>query len=125
MREITTHHDGHGLNESITIEADEPGPGGASHEYRLIIDQPQGVEWFDVAHVRFQKGPRNVNGSTPGVTELAVLAILRDRLESFQAGEYACFENEEALNFINGAMTLMKDRADKRAARGVLGTYQK
>lgn len=41
MREITTHHDGHGLNESIEIEADDPGPGGASHHYNAVIREDE------------------------------------------------------------------------------------
>lgn len=36
-RNITLHHDGHGLNEAITVAADELGPGGASHRYLLAI----------------------------------------------------------------------------------------
>jgi VCBS repeat-containing protein len=38
MRQITDHHDGHGLNESIGITADDLGPGGASHEYTFTIN---------------------------------------------------------------------------------------
>jgi hypothetical protein len=119
MANITSHHDGHGLNEMIRIEKDDPGPGGASHYFTFLNDGAV------CGFIEFQKGPRGVIGSTPGATELAVLAVIRDRLESFQAGPYACEENAEALNRVNEAMRLMKERADKRAARGVLGTYQK
>ena len=119
MREITIHHDGHGLNESIKIEADEPGPGGASHAYTLSID---GLE---VARIQFQKGPRNIEGSTPGVVERALLAVVRDRLETFQSGEFACHENAMALEEVVAAMDWQKIRSDNRANRGVLGTYAK
>ena len=124
MRKTTTHHDGHGLNESIKIEADQPGPGGASHVYKASVDTGGGY-MLPVAHVVFQKGPRNVEGSTPGVTDIALLAIVEDRLKAFQSGAFACDENQEALEAIRGAMEHMKERANKRAARGVLGTYNK
>lgn len=119
MREIVTHHDGHGLNESIKIEADEPGPGGASHLYILSINDSE------VGRVQFQKGPRDVEGSTPGAVENAVLAIVRDRMESFNAGEYRCRENALVATKVEEAMHWLKARADERAQRQVLGTYAK
>lgn len=119
MRLIDLHHDGHGLNESIVIEADEYGPGHASHRYNLSID---GVM---VGVIDFQKGPRNVEGSTPGITEAALLAVLIDRLQGFQAGEYSCRENAIVLTKLEECLHWAKARADARAKRGVLGTYQK
>jgi len=119
MRSITSHHDGHGLNESIVIAADEPGPGGASHRYVFLID---GTE---VGALQFQCGPRNVEGSTPGITEGAFLMTLIDRLECFQAGPYACEENAVALEKARECLAAIRLRADNRAARGVLGTYNK
>jgi hypothetical protein len=128
-REITSHHDGHGLNESIRIVADEPGPGGASHHYKISIhvdstaDRPGGL--LEVATIQFQKGPRNVEGSEPGIVESVLLAIVRDRLEAFNAGEYRCRQNAVAITKTEEAMHWLRDRADERARRGVLGSYQK
>lgn len=119
MRTITDHHDGHGLTESIEITADDLGPGGASHHYTLSIGADT------VATIQFQKGPRNVHGSTPGVVESAVLAVVLDRLRCFQAGDYPCHENAMALGYVQGAIDMAKARADARAERGVLGTYAK
>ena len=123
MRTITTHHDGHGLNEAIEIVADELGPGGASHHYNVTYRK--GEIGTQVADVQFQKGPRDIGGSTPGVTDVALLAIVRDRVEAFQAGEFACQENAMALEGLIMAMDWMRIRADNRADRGVLGTYAK
>jgi len=121
MREITTHHDGHGLTESIVvIAADESGPGYANHQYEFYAGHSDNT----VGWLQFQRGPRNVETSTPGVIEGAVLAVLIDRLESFQSGPYPCAENEKALEALNEAMAWMKNRAHDRAARGVLGTNQ-
>lgn len=119
MRIVTDHHDGHGLNESIAITADELGPGGASHKYECRIDGEL------IASVQFQKGPRNEPGSTPGATEAALIAILMDRLQSFQAGPYACRENAITLTHLETALLFAKRRADNRARRGVLGKNEK
>lgn len=123
MREITTHHDGHGLTESIRIEADEPGPGGASYSYKVEIDL--GGAWLELCTIQFQKGPRSVGNSTPGIVDTVLLAIVRDRLESFNAGEFRCRQNAIAITKIEEAMHWLKDRADERARRGVLGTNEK
>lgn len=116
---ITSHHDGHGLAESIVITQDAPGPGGASHWYEFYNGE------HSAGFVQFQKGPRNEPGSTPGVIENAVLAVVVDRLAAFQAGEFACRENALALTKIQEAMHWIRHRADDRAQRGTLGTYQK
>jgi hypothetical protein len=115
---ITDHHDGFGLAESIVIEKDEPGPGGASHRYRFVID---GTE---VASVQFQRGPRHEEGSTPGVIEGDDGAMMLDRLRAFQAGPYACRENALALTKLEEALMWMQQRARARAKRGVLGTVK-
>ena len=119
MREITDHHDGHGLNESLILEADELGPGRASHQYVVRIGDHQ------VAKVQFQEGPRNVEGSIEGCTEAVLLAILIDRLRGFQAGPYPCRENAIQLTKLEETLHWTRARADARAKRGVLGTYNK
>lgn len=115
MRRIDDHHDGHGLNESIVIEADEPDQSGASHWYQLLIGNES------VGTLQFQKGPRNVAGSTPGATEAALTTILIDRLRGFQAGPYSCRENAIQLTKLEEVLHWTKARADARAKRGVLG----
>jgi hypothetical protein len=128
MRTITTHHDGFGLNESIRVEAvDEPGPGGANHRYEFTYrpDPDSQYGWGYTGYLQFQRGPRNEVGSTPGMTEGAVLAVLIDRLEAFQAGEFYCLENEAALVHLRDALAWTKIRTERRAERGVLGTYGK
>ena len=121
MRTLTDHYDGHGLNESIVITADErdPNSGGASHCYIADID---GCE---VARVQFQHGPRKVEGSKPGMTEAAVLVVLIDRLRGFQAGPFACRENALMLTKLEEALHWTRARADERARRAVLGKNEK
>lgn len=120
-RTIIEHHDGHGLTESIVVEADaqDAKAGGASHVYACYMS---GVL---VSTIQFQHGARHVDGSTPGVVEGVLLAVLIDRLEGFQAGPYACQENADQLLCLRSALQLTKARADARAARGVLGRNEK
>ncbi len=123
---ITHHHDGHGLNDSITIIADArggPEQGGASHYYEVFGAGPGSLDGrARCGEVQFQKGPRHADGSIAGLTNEVLLAIVKDRLLAFQDSKYACAENEMALAGVNMALAAGKFRADKRAARGVLGT---
>jgi hypothetical protein len=121
--EVTSHHDGHGLTERIhVIRADEPGPGGAHHLYQFYVEAGSDNSERDmVGFLQFQKGPRNEEGSTPGVLTVAVLAALIDIAQDFQEGEFPSDENAAALYFMKRALAKYKERADKRAARGVLG----
>lgn len=127
MRQIATHHDGHGLNESTYLYAGEPGPGGASHYYAATALDFDDVGQADVEvlKVQFQVGPRHVEGSTPGVLDGVLLAIVHDRMEAFQAGPYASESNAQVLAACDAGLAALKARADERAARAVLGTYQK
>lgn len=116
-REITEHYDGHGLAESIKVVADEvdPNAGGASHSYVATINGRQ------VADIQFQHGPRNVEGSTPGVLDSVLIAIVADRLKSFQAGNFPSRENAIIITKLEEVLMWMRQRADARAKRGVLG----
>ena len=98
------------------IDERDPNAGGASHAY--------GIQWGgpkDVTRIQFQHGPRGVEGSKPGVFDDDLLAILEDRLVLFQAGPFACAENEEALAGVRHARFHLGQRVAKRISQGVLG----
>jgi hypothetical protein len=119
MRTITTHTV-KGLNEAITITVlDEPGAGGACHQYHLHIPR----DGLDLLHwdLHFQEGPIAEAGAN-GVSNEALLAVVRDRLACFQAGPYACQENAEALDAVIMAMDWLHMRTEARLRRGVEGT---
>ena len=118
-REIRTHRDGLGLNDLITITADDLGVGGASHNYKLTIEG--GME----SSIHFQYGPRNEDSSVAGVTDQAVLAVVIDRMKCFQAGPFGCRENALALTKMEEALHWMRARAEDRQNRGVLGKNEK
>lgn len=93
---------------------DEPSHGGASHVYRMGgPEQPS-------LHIQFQCGPVAEHGVN-GTTQEALLAVLIDRLESFQAGPFASSENEMALDHLHVALRWLKRRTIDRVARGVEG----
>lgn len=75
---------------------------------------------FVYLDLRFQNG--NPAESINGISNEALLAIVLDRLEGFQAGPYPCRQNEAALAGIRFAMLALHDRARDRGARDVEGT---
>jgi hypothetical protein len=56
-----------------------------------------------------------------GLTNEVLLAIVKDRLEAFQAGPYACRENAVALNGIDKALAALHSRTKARIFQGVEG----
>ena len=102
-------------NVAATDERD-PNAGNASHTY--------GIQWGgpkDVTKIQFQHGARGVEGSTPGVFDDDLLAIVQDRLEGFQSGPFACAENQEALDAVRASREALGKRVAARIAKGVLG----
>jgi hypothetical protein len=124
MRELTGHKLT-GLNEALRIEVlDEPGSGGACHSYRFswTIEAGHGLGFHQ--ELRFQKGPIAEAGVN-GLSNEALLAVLIDRMQGFQSGEFKCRENAVALTKLEEAMMWLQKRTRDRMARGVEGTSQK
>ena len=125
MRELTSHKV-NGLNESINvIVMDEPGQGNACHHYRIepiAADHPQGA--INPVDIKFQNGPI-LEAGVNGLSQEALLAVVEDRLISFQAGPYACRENAVALTKLQESMMWLQKRTRDRMARGVEGTNVK
>lgn len=126
---ILNGHKVNPANDKLEIAVlDEPGAGGACHAYR--------IEGFNVGRnpsedphapqhsvsLVFQNGPIAEAGVN-GVTHEALLAILIDRLESFQKGKYACRENAIALTHLQDAQHWLQHRTRERMARNVEGTH--
>lgn len=119
-REITTHKVT-GCNEALMVRAmDEPGNGGANHEYQIEIDndRPDCI----LSRLPFQNGPIKEVG-TNGITHEALLAILIDRMQAFQKGPFSCRENAIALTHLEDAMHWLNHRTRARLIRGVEGTH--
>lgn len=132
MRTINDHKV-NPANDKLTIEVlDEPGAGGANHAYRIdgfelsknpSADDPEyGPRAATSVEIFFQNGPINEAGLN-GVTQEVLLAIVADRLRSFQAGKFACRENALALTKIEEAQHWLHSRTLARMQRGVEGTH--
>lgn len=124
MRTITDHKL-NGLNDALEITVlDEPGQGGANHEYE--IDQIGGApdSGGTKTLIKFQNGPIKEAGVN-GISGEALIAVQIDRLRSFQSGPYACRENAIALTHLEDALMWLQKRTRDRLARGVEGTNQK
>lgn len=128
MSRTITDHKLNGLNDAIEILVlDEPGSGGAHHEYliqphTLEGDHPEGA--INPCTIRFQKGPIQEAGVN-GISGEALLAVQIDRLRCFQAGPFACRENAVALTKLEEALMWLQKRTRDRMARGVEGTSVK
>lgn len=110
-------------NDKLLIEAiDTPGNGGANHLYQIRgYHNKEADETATV--IRFQNGPINEEGVN-GLTQEVLLAIVADRLRSFQAGPFSCRENALALTKIEEAMHWLQQRTIRRMRAGIEGTHQ-
>lgn len=121
-------------NDQLKIEVlDEPGSGGACHLYHITgFDSGSNPSdpWTKrhgqpAVHstILFQNGPIGEVGVN-GLTHEALIAIVADRLRSFQAGPFACRENALALTKLEEAQHWLQSRTRARLARGVEGTHK-
>jgi hypothetical protein len=100
---------------------DEPGSGGAHHEYLIgksnmaDADQPD-----DFGVIHFQNGPILESGVN-GCQNEDLLAIIIHRLQCFQDGPFRCRENGLALKRLEEAMHWLDTRTQARRKRDVEG----
>jgi hypothetical protein len=127
------HIDEHRVTPADTLQIevqDGPGAGGAHHHYKIkgFNTKTNASDPFVARHgqpaehatILFQNGPIPEHGVN-GLTHEVLLAIVQDRLKSFQAGPFACQENATALEHVTAAMEALHSRTRKRADRGVEG----
>jgi len=134
-RKILTHVVNE-ANELLEVEVlDLPGQGGASHRYSVHPKRtgekaaefpgdepvPSLTQHFPYeVSIPFQNGPIQEAGVN-GVTQEILLAIVADRLESFQSGPFKNENNRLALDHVKNALEALKARTRERQARGVEG----
>ena len=117
MRTLEDHKVNPANDTLIIAVVDEPGHGGANHQYVI-----ESGDFPNMLRIEFQNGPINKVGVN-GVTHEALLAILCDRMRGFQAGPYACADNGEALEHMEKAQIALQRRTRERMARDVEGTH--
>ena len=98
---------------------DEPGYGGASHEYNVVNKQSKDVYTM----VKFQKGPVQEHGVN-GCFNEDLIAIVIDRMRGFQYGDFPCRENAIALTKLEEALHWLDHRTKDRQNRGVEGKFK-
>ncbi|EPR42705.1 hypothetical protein dsx2_2622 [Desulfovibrio sp. X2] len=113
MRTITTHHVHEGDRQPVITALGEVGTGGAEQEYEIIYPGKDGLD--EIEHLVF------VSLDHPGITNEALLAIVIDRLEGFQAVPFACTENAAALDHARICLGELQARTRHRMMRGVEG----
>ncbi len=99
------------------VAVDERGPGNANHVYEVL---PANENGFVLASIRFQSGPLKEN-AVNGITNEDLIAIVIDRMEGFQSGQYSCKENSVALSKLEEALFWIEKRTRDREERGVEG----
>lgn len=132
MRQLTDHIvTGDSANHQLEVTVtDEPGQGGACHGYVIsgfdVRENPANFVTQSVSGcpIVFQNGPIKEAGIN-GVTHEALLAILIDRMRSFQAGPYHNEHNQNAMRHLEAALYELQARTRERIARAVEGTHEK
>lgn len=131
-RELTGHIVNAANDRLRIVVCDQPGQGGACHRYVIegydestnvsaAIDQKLHSPFTEIL---FQNGPIDEDGNgINGITHEALLAILIDRMEGFQAGKYACDENGYALDHLKLAQGALHSRTKDRMNKGIEGTH--
>jgi hypothetical protein len=125
MRTLTDHIVSGDQAGQLNIDViDQPGEGGACHEYSITTDSiGGGGKSLGRCLISFQNGPIKEHGVN-GITQEALLAIVIDRLRSFQEGPFRCRENAIALTHCEEALMWLQRRTVARIKRGVEGTNQ-
>ena len=104
-------------NYTQVFAVDEKGAGNANHEYSVIGTSETKPCY---ATVHFQYGAIKENGVN-GCHNEDLIAIVIDRLQGFQAGEFSCRENAIAITKLEEALLWLNKRTTDRIRRGVEG----
>ena len=105
---------------SEVLVTDSPAPrNNMCHEYLVRHVDPEGGL---LCAVSFLRGPVNdPDLYRPGVTNEDLLKIVLHRLQGAQDGEFACRENQKALEGVEQALLYLNMRTADRQQRGVEG----
>jgi len=107
-----------GTEKYTKVEAVDEKEYNAHHHYEVHNAENQEC----LTNIYFQKGPIKECGVN-GCHHEDLIAIVLDRLDSFQESPYNCYENAMAIRSLEDAMAWLRKRTDKREERGVEGTH--
>jgi hypothetical protein len=118
---------------TIVQSLDAPGIGGANHEYNILsAELVQDGELHNgkyqlskglFARISFQNGAIQEAGIN-GCHNEDLIAIVIDRLQSFQKSQFVCRENAIAITKLEEALLWLGKRTSDRQSRGVEGTHE-
>ena len=109
-----------GTNNYTEIYATDEPAFNANHEYTVsAVDSTN-----NYAKVSFQKGAIKENGVN-GCHNEDLIAIVLDRLQCLNQGDFKCRENSIAITKLEEALMWLNKRTLDRRSRGVEGTSQK
>jgi len=119
MREVLI-----GTKKYTVVFATDDKEFNANHVY-IVVQMPE-LPDIDpgqtLQRVCFQKGPIKECGVN-GVMNEDLIAMVIDRLQSFQDSEYKCRENAVAITKLEEALMWLRKRTDDRERRNVEGTH--
>ena len=105
-----------GTSNYTEVYATDKSTFNANHKY-IVTDSDART----CAEIRFQKGPIKENGVN-GCHNEDLIAIVLDRLQCLNQGDFACRENSIAITKLEEALMWLNKRTADRKARGVEGT---
>ena len=108
-----------GLTEVFVVDGHAP-KNNMCHEYR-VQHAGRGTDGRVLCEVGFQNGPVKEPGSKLGVQNEDLLKIVLHRLQGAQEGEFACRENQRALEGVEQALMYLNTRSTDRRRRSVEG----
>ena len=116
-----------GTNRFTEVFATDDVAFNANHKYIVATAPAEGEEiGLDnlYAKIKFQEGPIKENGVN-GCHNEDLIAIVIDRLQCLNQGDFACRENSIAITKLEEALLWLNKRTQDRIARNVDGTSQK
>lgn len=116
-KDITIEYLQFGSDANIAIAVEKERSNANAHHHYAIVTQDGELE---LAHLDFQEGPIQEKGIN-GIQNEQLLGIVIDRLIGFQSGDFACSENQVALESVLSALSTLQMRTAIRQARGVEG----
>jgi hypothetical protein len=91
-------------------------------------EAPEGGQTFGNGFaIAWQRGPlgKEAERKEPnGAFVDDIIAAAMDRLEFYQRSKFRCEENGAAINYLKGALAILKRRTERRETQGVEGTHQ-
>jgi len=94
----------------------------APHHFKVNCSMPED-DTVTLTEVNFQKGPIKENGVN-GCCNEDLIAMVIERLNSFQSSEYRCRENSVAITKLEESLMWLRKRTTDREIRNVEGTHK-